>query len=738
MPDQPTPNEVPQMNRPAFLLALFSANALLIAAPPATESRPVKETVHGVELTDNYRWLEGDNSNPDNMGLVTDEVVDWTESQNAYTRSILDNLPGRKALEERLRELMEVPSIGAPVPHGKRYFYSRREGTQPQSVRYVRDGLGGDERVLLDPQAIDPTGLTTVSWTAPNADGSLMAFGMYSAGDENSTCYVMDVQTGEWLAEEIPGKVSFSGWLPDNSGFFYKRLEDLDNAYSSVMKLHKLGTHHRLDKVLFRQQDIAFFYADLNKSEAELEALKTTWGPFGMPSKDARWLTVGYWTGTAGIDLWVADLDHWNRTGELNLTPAAIGKMGRIGGAHYDGDRLFIQHSFDAPNGTVSVIDLNNPAFENWNTVVEHEENLVVKGVNYARGIIAVEYLEAAKTKISMFDYSGNSKGDLELPGIGSGGLTVADDRTEAFLSFSSYNMPRSIYKIDLATNDRELWARPDVPVDPSMIEVKQVWYDSKDGTPVSMFVVHKKGLTLDGNNPTILYGYGGFSSSQTPYFSSTMFPWYENGGVFAIANLRGGGEYGNAWHEAGMLEHKQNVFDDFIAAGEWLIENGYTNTKQLGIAGGSNGGLLTGAVMVQRPDLFSAVITSVPLLDMVRYQNFLMARYWVPEYGTAENPDQFGFLRKYSPYHNVIPGTKYPAVLYTAGENDTRVHPLHARKMAALVQASTASDPVAEPVMLWVDREGGHGQGKPLHLRIRDIADKRIFMMWQLGMLEE
>ncbi len=725
------------MNKFPSLLTLLITSTLF-AAPPATETRPVTETIHGTEITDNYQWLEGDNTDPNNMGLLTDEVATWTDAQNAYTRSILDNLPGRKALEERLRELMEVPSIGAPVPYGNRYFYSRREGTQPQSVRYYRDGLEGQEHELLNPQSIDPTGLTTVSWTAPNHDGSLMAFGMYTAGDENSTLYLMNVDTGEWFADEIPGKVNFAGWLPDSTGFFYERLEDLDDAYSSVLKFHKVGTHHRQDKVLFRQQDINFFYGDLNKTEAELEALKTTWGPFGSPSKDGRWLTVGYWTGTAGIDLWIADLSEWFRTGNLHLKPAAIGKMGRIGGSRYDGDRLFIQHSFDAPNGTVSVIDLNNPSFENWKTIVPHNKDLVIEGVDFARGIIAVQYLESAKTKISLFNNDGDSLGDLELPGIGSAGLTAVDDRTEAFLTFTSYNTPRSIYKVDLATGDRQLWARPDVPVDPSMIEVKQVWYDSKDGTPISMFIVHKKGLELDGTNPTILYGYGGFDISMTPYFSSTMFPWYENGGVYAVANLRGGGEYGNAWHEAGMLDQKQNVFDDFIAAAEWLIDNGYTNTKQLGIAGGSNGGLLTGAVMVQRPDLFSAVITAVPLLDMVRYQNFLMARYWVPEYGSAENADQFEYIYKYSPYHNVKPGTKYPATLYTAGENDTRVHPLHARKMAALVQAATGSDPEAEPIMLWVDRDSGHGGGKPLYLRIRDVADQRIFMMWQLGMLKE
>lgn len=717
---------------------LFASSTIAIAAPPETKSAPVTDTIHGNTVVDEYRWLEGDNSNPENMGLVNDEVASWTDDQNGYTRSMLDNLPGRAALERRLRELMEVPSIGSPSVYGTRYFYSRREGSQPQAVRYVREGLNGDERVLLDPLTVDSTGLTTISWTQPNEDGSLMAFGMYKSGDENSTLYVMDVDTGEWFADEIPGKVNFSGWLPDSSGFFYQRLENIDDAYSSVMKLHKLGTHHRQDQQLFRQKDIEFFYGNQNKSDAELEALKTTWGPFGMPSKDCRWMTVGYWTGTAGLDLWVADLSQWFRTGELNLVPMAIGKMGRIGGAHYDGDRMFLQHSFDAPNGTISMIDLSNPSFANWKTIVPHDDNLVIQGVSYSRGIISVQYLDSAKTRIAMFDYNGKSKGDLELPGIGSGGLSTSDDRTEAFLNFSSYNMPRSIFRVDLATGERELWARPDVPVDPSTIEVKQVWYDSKDGTPVSMFIVHKKGIELDGNNPTILYGYGGFNVSMTPYFSSTMFPWYENGGVYAVANLRGGGEYGNAWHEAGMLDQKQNVFDDFIAAGEWLVENGYTNPSKLGIAGGSNGGLLTGATVVQRPDLFSAAISAVPLLDMVRYQNFLMARYWVPEYGTAENQEQYEFIKEYSPYHNVKRGTKYPAVLFTAGENDTRVHPLHARKMAALMQNATGSDQESEPILLWVDRDAGHGGGKPLDLRIRDVADQRIFMMWQLGMLED
>lgn len=726
-------------NTPFALAALAVVSPLTFAVPPATDSREVTDTLHGEAVVDPYRWLEGDNSDPDNMGKITDEVTKWTDDQNDYTRSVLDGFqPMRGRLEDRLRELMEVPSIGSPQAYGSRYFMGRREGSQAQAVRYVREGLEGPERVLLDPMDIDPSGLTTVSWTAPNEDGSLMAFGMYTAGDENSTLYVMDVDTGEWLAEEIPGKVNFSGWDKDSKGFFYERLEDINDAYSAQFKHHTLGTHHRQDPVLFSQRDIEFFYGDMGYSTEKLEALKTTWGPFGMTSEDGRWIVVGYWTGTSGVDLWAADLDAWRRTGSLNLTPMVIGESGRPGSAHYDGDTLYLETTLGSAKGRVVAVDMHKPQFENWADIVASDETLVLNGASFARGIIAANYMENASTRIKLFSFAGESLGDLELPGIGSAGLSAFNDRTEAFLSFASYNMPNSIFRVDLATNERELWARPDVPVDPEILDVKQVWYESKDGTKVPMFLVHKKGLALDGNNPTILYGYGGFDISMTPGFSATMFPWYEAGGVYAVANLRGGGEFGKAWHEAGMLKNKQNVFDDFIGAAEWLVSNGYTKPERLGIWGGSNGGLLTGAVVVQRPDLYAAAISAVPLLDMLRYQDFLMARYWVPEYGTAENAEQFEFIKAYSPYQNIQPGTKYPAVLFTAGENDSRVHPMHARKMAARMQAETASDQDQDPILLWVDRESGHGQGKPLNLRIRDRADSLIFFMWQTGMLSE
>jgi prolyl oligopeptidase len=323
----------------------------------------------------------------------------------------------------------------------------------------------------------------------------------------------------------------------------------------------------------------------------------------------------------------------------------------------------------------------------------------------------------------------------LDLPGIGSASLAVREDRTEAFLTFTSFNYPTTIFRLDLKEQgEPKVWERPSVPVDPSIVEVKQVHYTSKDGTRVSMFVVHPKGISLDGNHPTILSGYGGFGIGMSPYFRATYFPWFEAGGVLAIPNLRGGGEYGEKWHAAGMLERKQNVFDDFIGAAEWLVQSKYTNPKKLAISGGSNGGLLVGAASVQRPDLFAAVVCDVPLLDMIRYQNFLMARYWVPEYGSSEDPKQFEYLLKYSPYQNVKPGVKYPAMLITAGENDKRVHPLHARKMAARLQAVSASDPREDPILLWVEREAGHGAGKPLHLRVREMVDEQIFLMWQLG----
>jgi len=713
----------------AALLGPLAAEgvAQALPKPPSSRIEPVTENLHGVAVVDNYRWLEGDNSNPERMGQVTPEVGAWTDLQNAYTRSVLDNLPGRKELEAKLRPLMEVGSVSTPAIRGSRYFFSRREGTQNQPSYYWREGYKGESRLLLDPAQLDPSGLTTITWISPSHDGRLVAYGTYKAGDENTTLHLMEVDSGKLLPLEIPNKTQAPDWLPDGSGFLYQNLANPKDPYSGRVLFHRMGTEVAADAVLFRQY-----------TREENEKLATTWGPGGSLSRDGRWLTLVYWTGTRSNDLWVADFQQYLATGKLEKRVVTVGQEANSFG-YVDADTLYVQTNLGAPNGRVDAYDLRASG-DAWKprTVVAERAGMAIQGVSVARGRLAVDYLKNATSVLEVFDSAGKSQGELKLPGIGSAGLATEPDRTEAYLQFTSFNYPTSIFRVDLAqpAAEPELWERPPVPVDPASVEVKQVWYTSKDGTKVSMFVVHRKGLTLDGNNPTILTGYGGFSVSETPTFSSTMFQWFDAGGVMALPNLRGGGEYGDAWHEAGMLAKKQNVFDDFYAAAEWLIAERYTRPARLGIAGGSNGGLLTGAAVTQRPELFGAALVAVPLLDMLRYQNFLMARYWVPEYGSAEDAAQFAFLNAYSPYQKVKSGTAYPAVLLTAGENDMRVHALHARKMAAALQAATAEVPGAKPVLLWVDREAGHGQGKPLNLKIRDAADQRIFFMWQLGML--
>jgi len=701
-----------------------------VGPPPQTRAEPVTDTLHGVAITDNYRWLEGDNTDPKAMGKVNADVSAWTDEQNAYTRQFLDSLPGRKQVEDELRPLMEVGSVSAPGMYGDRYFYSKREGTQNQPIHYWRQGYKGEPRVLLDPASLDPSGLTTIAWVAPSQDGRLAAFGTYRSGDENATLRLIEVDSGTIRPLQITGKVQSADWLPDGSGFVYRNLADVNNPYSGQVMFHRLGEDPSQDSLIFRQY-----------TPAEDAKLATTWGPGASLSKDGRWLTISYYTGTSSNDLWVVDFQRWLTTrSQADLYGEEISKGEQaISGGVAIGDTYFMQTTLGAPNGRIVAIDLNNSDRKNWREIIPQRSDAVISGFDIAKNVLAVTYSINASTTIELFDLDGTRTGTLRLPGIGTASLATDIDRTEAYLSFTSYNYPSTIFRVDLARPDAnpELWERPEVPVDPSKVEVKQVWFTSKDGTKVSMFLVYPKGMKRDGNNPTILYGYGGFRIPMTPSFSAGLFQWFNHGGMYAIVNLRGGNEYGEAWHEAGMLDRKQNVFDDFAAAAEFLIAEKYTRPQRLAIRGGSNGGLLTGTLVTQRPDLFAAAIVAVPLLDMLRYQDFLMARYWVPEYGTAEDPAQFEYLRKYSPYHNITPGTPYPAVFLTAGENDTRVHPMHARKMAAALRAATSSDPDQKPILLWVDRDAGHGQGKPLNLRIRDAADERMFLMRQLGMLD-
>lgn len=692
-----------------FTLFFSAATTLSAAAPPPTPIDPVTETIHGVEITDNYRWLEA-------LERDCEDVKAWTTKQNEYTRSMLDTVPGRERLESRISELMTIDRISSPSMRADRYFFTKRTGEQNQSVLYVREGYAGEDRVLLDPNTLDEDGLYSLDWHVPNTDGSLLVFGLSYAGDEMTVAYVMDVETGEWLADEITGKVRGINWLPDSSGFLYGVLDDPDDAYSRSIRLHTIGRHPRNNPELYHQTDPSRI-------------------PGATLSRDGRWLIKTIFAGWAKQDVWVIDFNHWQRTGELDPTPIAVDLDARFSPQFIHGDTLYLFTTLDAPNGKLYAVDLTRPQREHWKTILPEREDAVLQSVRQARGLFVASYNKNVVTRLERFRMDGTPIGELELPGLGTARINTRHDRTEAFISYTSFDTPPTIYRTDLRDGDLELWARPDVPVDPSLVEVTQEWATSKDGTKVPMFIVRRTGLERNGANPTVLYGYGGFNIAMRPSFSATNFPWFEAGGVYVVANLRGGSEFGESWHRAGMLGNKQNIFDDFIAVAEHLVERGYTSPDRLGIFGGSNGGLLTGAAVTQQPDLFRAAISGVPLLDMIRYHEFLMARFWVPEYGSSEDPEQFEWLYAYSPYHNIDEGETYPALFITAGENDNRVHPLHARKMTAAMQAKAANDPDERPIMLWVERDSGHGAGKPLHLRIRDVADRWAFFMSQLGL---
>jgi prolyl oligopeptidase len=694
-----------------------------MAAPPPTESRPFTYTLHGQRVADPYHWLEG-SAAPEAAGAsaVDAEVGRWTDAQNAYARSVLDALPGRATVSAELENLLSLPAWGTPREAGEWLFYSLRRGDEAQPVLYVQRGRRGEPRELINVNRLDASGDLALDWYRPSRDGRHVAFGTYRAGDENTLCRVLETATGRWLADEIAGRVDPVAWLDDGEHFLVRKLEDADDPYSGQVTLHRLGRAAADDPVLFEQ------YTE--------GPLATTWGPSPIVDESGRWLVIAYYTGTDSNDLWFYDLDDWRATGQLVRRDLLVGERALTGG-FIAGDTLFALTTHGASNKRVVAFDLSSERPEQFRELIAARDDVVIVDIAPALDRIVVDTLVSAQSRLEVFDRAGKLEGAVELPGIGSASVVTHSERSSAWLRFENFAEPPSLHRVDLDTRRSELWQRTELAAaagDPELV-VKQIEYRSADGTRVPMFLVHRADLTLDGTNPTILYGYGGFDISMTPGFLTAWRPWLTRGGVYAIANLRGGGERGAAWHQAGMLEQKQNVFDDFYAAADWLVANGYTRRDRLGVSGRSNGGLLTGVTITQRPELAAAAIVGVPLLDMLRYQHFLMARYWVPEYGSAEDPTQFGFLHAYSPYQNVAPGTAYPAVLLTAAENDSRVHPLHARKMAAALQAATASDHAAKPILLRVDRDVGHGPGKPLEDRIRDAADELLFMARQLGL---
>lgn len=672
---------------------------------PQTRSIDVTEILHGETISDPYRWLE-DGSNPD--------TVLWTDQQNALTQEYLASVPGRETIRRRLAELLAIGVLSVPTPVKGRYFYLRRDGRQNHPVLYWRNGLNEDDRVAIDPNALNDAGTTALDWYFPSLDGRLLAFGLSENGSEESVLHLLDLDRGVTLPDRIPRMRAASvAWLPDGTGFYYTRypapgeVPADEEQYHRAIYLHRLGDDPSRDNLVFKPRE------------------KEHWPGVSL-SPDGRWLIVNVARTFDQTDLYVQDL----------LAGTAMVPVARDLPASFDGEiahgKLFLRTNLEAPTYRLYVVDPERVARNAWREIVPPREDAVLETVAVTSNRLALGYLERASSRLRLTDLDGALIEDVLLPTLGSlFGIGAEWDGNEVFYGFSSYTLPPSVYRIDLSSGASSLWKRVEADIDPGSFEVSQVRYPSKDGTNISMFLVHPTDLVRDGNNPTYLTGYGGFNISMTPAFSRSLLLWLEHGGVVAIPNIRGGGEYGESWHQAGMMGSKQNSFDDFIGAAEWLIASGYTRPARLAAAGGSNGGLLVGAALTQRPELFRAVIVQVPLLDMLRYHRFLIARLWIPEYGSPDDPEQFRWLRAYSPYHHVRAGVPYPAVLLATAESDTRVDPMHARKMAARLQAATSAD---HPVLLRLESRAGHGAGKPLSKVLEELTDTWTFVFSELG----
>ena len=678
-------------------------------AYPPTRTDDTVELLHGEPIPDPYRWLEqGDD--PDTR--------EWTERQNALTERYLAAVPAREPIRRRLDELLAIGALTVPAPAHGRYFYQRRDGRQNQPVLYARDGVAGEDRAVIDPNALDPAGTTALDWYYPSDDGRLLAYGLSQNGSEQSVLLVLDVDAGTNLPDCIPRtRAADLAWLPDASGFYYTRypapgeVPDGEDHYHRAVYFHVLGADPAEDELVFRPVH------------------KEYWPGVSL-SPDGRWLLVSVARTFDQIDLYLGD-----RNAGEPMSPPLVAVAENLS-ASFDGEvahgRLFLRTNLDAPTYRLYEVDPAHPARGRWREIVPPRADAVLEGVRVLGDRLALSYLERACSRLRLADLDGGLRHEVELPTLGSlFGLGGEWDGEELFFGFSSYTVPPSVYRIDLATGKQTLWRRVEADVDPERFEVRQVSVASRDGTPVTMFLVHRRGLARSGDTPTYLTGYGGFNISMTPAFSRSLLLWLEHGGLVAVPNIRGGGEYGEGWHQAGMLAQKQNSFDDFVAAAEWLVREGYTRPERLAAAGGSNGGLLMGAVLTQRPDLFGTVVVQVPLLDMLRYHRFLIARLWIPEYGSPDDPKEFAWLRAYSPYHHVHQGTAYPAVLLATAESDTRVDPMHARKMAARLQAATSS---GKPVLLRLESRAGHGAGTPLAKVLDELTDTWTFVFSEVG----
>lgn len=709
---------MPRLVVPCLLLPCLAVIGSLPAAcssavPPAAtapEYRQVTQvdTYHGVEIADPYRALE----EPDSP-----ETRAWIEAQNARTFEFLGRIPERTEIRRRLTELWNYEKTGVPVARGERVFYSHNDGLRAQSRLMVRDG-DGEARVLLDPNDLSSDGTVALSQWTPSPDGSLLAYATQSSGSDWQEWRVRDVATGQDRGDRIRwSKFSGASWAADGSGFYYSRYaapaegEEYSGVnYHQKLYFHTLGTDAADDRLEYERPD------------------EKEWGFGGEVTEDGRYLVVGVWRGTEPRNLiFYRDLERSDAP-MVELIPDWVARYDFLGN---EGPRFWFKTEADAPRGRIVEVDVSadEPVFRT--VIAENEDTL--ESARLVGGRLICTYLQHAHSRVAVHLLDGTLDFELDLPGIGSvGGFSGRASDRRTFFEFSGFTTPSEVHELDLRTGSTQLFARPDVPFDPADYETEQVFVTSPDGTRVPMFLVHRRGLSKDGALPVVLYGYGGFGISLTPWFNASNLAWMERGGVYAVANLRGGGEYGDEWHRAGTKLQKQNVFDDFIACAEWLVDEGYTRPDRIAISGGSNGGLLVGACMTQRPDLFGACLPAVGVLDMLRYHKFTIGWAWVSDYGSVDDPEEFRALLAYSPLHNLEEGRCYPPTLITTGDHDDRVVPAHSFKFAAALQAAQGCD---HPCLIRVETRAGHGAGKPTDKIIEERADVMAFLVHVFGL---
>lgn len=704
------------------IFAIFSLAALLCGfsrasedmtstpAYPVTAKTNQVDNYHGTMVADPYRWLEDDNS---------EATKKWVKEENKVTFDFLDGIPERAAITRRLTELWNYEKYGEPFKQGGRYFYVHNTGLQNQAPLYTLTRLDAEPTLLLDPNTLSTNGTVSLAGYRVTDDGNLLAYGLARAGSDWEDWHVRGVRTGKDLPDEIHWvKFSSASWRKDGEGFYYSRYDEPDKAnmlkgvnYFQKLYYHKLGDPQSADKLIYHRDD------------------HKDWGFSGEVTDDGHYLIIHVSQGTDRRNrIYYQDLQ---KPGSpvvelLNDFDAAYSFIDNVGTTFY------FHSDLNAPRERIIAIDITQPARSNWREIVPQSADRLER-VSLVNDQFIATYLHDAHSLVKIFSREGAMLRTVDLPGLcTAGGFGGKRGDTETFYGFTSFNMPTVIYHYDLATGKSTVFREPKLPFNPGDYETKQVFYKSKDGTRVPMFISAKKGLKRNGNNPTCLYGYGGFDISITPSFSASALLWMEMGGVYAVPNLRGGGEYGKDWHEAGMKLKKQNVFDDFISAAEWLVANHYTRPAKLAISGGSNGGLLVGACLVQRPELYGAALPAVGVMDMLRFNKFTIGWAWVSEYGSSDNPDEFKALYAYSPLHNIKPGVAYPATLITTGDHDDRVVPAHSFKFAATLQAAQAGK---KPILIRIETSGGHGAGKPTSKIIAESSDKWAFLVHELGM---